>query len=383
MRAVRHRPRLRARRDRHCARTRGRVRARAKPGQLPSEHHRDPRGDRADHARYRLRRPRPLLLLARRHLGARTRADRLGVEGAGGGAAPALRRSRHRRGRRRPRPRARHLPRTADPRLRPEDHHFLGRLHAPHARAPATRHQPRGDRVTTLRIAVLAPDVLDSNGDAANARVLAARARWSGVAADVVPLAVAADAEVRPDVLVAGTGADEDLAAVLALLREVAPTLRSWVEQGTQVLAVGAGWDMLAGSISTPHGEVEGIGLFPGASIAGERVTDDLLVESSSGVLVGFENHERRMTGIAPADALGRVLHGTGDGVGYEGYSAGGLLGTHLHGPVLAKNPVLADTILRRALGDSYSASDARIRTVDDTARAARDVIAKRLGVGR
>lgn len=61
------------------------------------------------------------------------------------------------------------------------------------------------------------------------------------------------------------------------------------------------------------------------------------------------------MTGIAPEDALGRVLHGTGDGAGHEGYAEGGLLGTHLHGPVLAKNPSLADAILRRALGDAYS----------------------------
>ncbi|AZZ48815.1 hypothetical protein C5C31_03940 [Rathayibacter rathayi] len=383
MSTVRHRPRLRAGRGRDPARAGGGVRARAEPGQLPSEHHRDPRGNRADHARHRLRCARPLLLLARRHLGARTRADRLRVEGAGGGAASALRRSRDRPGRRRPRTRAGLVPRAADPRHWPEDHRLLGRLHAPHARAPAPRHQPRGDRVTTLRIAVLTPDVLDSNGDAANARVLAARARWSGIAADVVPLAAAADAEVRPHVLVAGTGADYDLPEVLALLREIAPTLHSWVAQGTQVIAVGAGWEMLAGSIGTSAGDIEGIGLFPGASVAGERATDDLLIESSDGILVGFENHERRMTGIAPEDALGRVLHGTGDGAGYEGYSVGGLLATHLHGPVLAKNPVLADAILSRALGDSYSASDSRIRSVDETARAAREVIAKRLGVDR
>ncbi|PPH11769.1 cobyric acid synthase [Rathayibacter sp. AY1C1] len=321
--------------------------------------------------------------MARGHLRARARQSRLGVEGARGGAAPALRRCPRRLRRRGPGPRARRVPRSADPRLRPEDHRLLGRFDAPHPCAPAARHQPRGDRVTTLRIAVLAPDVLDSNGDAANARVLAARARWSGVEAEVVPLATASDAEVRPDVLVAGTGADEDLPGVLALLHEIAPTLRAWVDQGTQVVAVGAGWEMLAGSISTADGGARGIGLFPGDSVTGERATDDLLVETPSGVLVGFENHERRMTGIPLEHALGRVLHGTGDGAGHEGYAVGGLLGTHLHGPVLAKNPSLADAILRRALGDAYSPSDERLRLVDETARAAREVIAKRLGVGR
>ncbi|KZX20070.1 type 1 glutamine amidotransferase [Rathayibacter tanaceti] len=237
--------------------------------------------------------------------------------------------------------------------------------------------------MTILRIAVLAPHLLDSNGDAANARVLAARARWAGIETDVVPLITPADAVTRPDVLVAGTGADEDLPAVLDLLTSVRSDLHEWAEQGTQVVAVGAGWELLAESIAMTTGTVAGIGLFPGRSVAGERATDDLLLESADGVLVGFENHERRMTGIAPEDALGRVLHGTGDGAGFDGFRSGGLLGTHLHGPLLAKNPVLADAILRRALGDAYATTDGRIREVDETARAARDVITKRLGVDR
>lgn len=237
--------------------------------------------------------------------------------------------------------------------------------------------------MTTLRIAVLTPDVLDSNGDAANARVLAARARWAGADADVFPLARPEDAAVRPDVLVAGTGAEADLPAVLEFLRTIASTVHAWVAEGTQVVAVGASWELMAESLVTRSGELKGIGLFPGRSVAGDRVADDLVVDGADGLLIGFENHERRMTGISAEHALGRVLYGTGDGAGYEGYFAGGLLGTHLHGPVLAKNPALADVILRRALGDAYSISDERIRSVDDTARAARDIVAKRLGVGR
>ena len=240
--------------------------------------------------------------------------------------------------------------------------------------------------MTTLLIGVLAPDVLDSNGDAANARVLAARATWAGLDVRVVPLRERADFSERPDVLVAGTGADEDLPGVLELLRSVRGTLQDWVDEGTEIVAVGAGWEMLAESFETPAGVVAGLGLFPGRAVVAKRTTDDLVVESSAGVLVGFENHARRFEGIDPAHVLGRVLHGTGDGGGVEGYAHGALLGTHLHGPVLAKNPVLADAILQRVAGRHglvHSAEDARTRTADETARAAREVIAKRLGVGR
>ena len=62
--------------------------------------------------------------------------------------------------------------------------------------------------MTVLRIGVLAPDVLDSNGDAANARVLVARARWAGLEAELVGLHHRDDFRERPDVLVAGTGAE-------------------------------------------------------------------------------------------------------------------------------------------------------------------------------
>ena len=236
-----------------------------------------------------------------------------------------------------------------------------------------------------LRIGVLAPAALDSNGDAANARVLAARARWAGLQADVVALAEVDDFAVRPDVLVAGTGADEDLPAVLELLRTVRERLLGWVAEGTEVVAVGAGWELLAESFTTGADVIEGVGVFPGRSVRAERVTGDLIVESALGTLIGFENHVRRFEGIPREQALGRVLHGVGDG-GVEGYLSGGLLGTHLHGPVLAKNPALADAVLARAtqrLGLDYATTDERLRAADETARAAREVIAKRLGVVR
>ncbi|QHC66730.1 cobyric acid synthase [Rathayibacter sp. VKM Ac-2759] len=240
--------------------------------------------------------------------------------------------------------------------------------------------------MTALRIGVLAPEVLDSNGDAANARVLVARARWSGLDAELVPLRTAEGFAIRPDVVVAGTGADQDLPDVLGLLLENASALRGWVTDGTEIVAVGAGWQLLTESFTTPTGVVAGVGVFPGRSVAGERVTDDLVVSSGADTLVGFENHVRRVEGIDPAHVLGTVLHGVGDGGGVEGYRDGGLLGTHLHGPVLAKNPVLADAILTRISGRRslvYTTTDARLRAADETARAAREVIAKRLGVVR
>jgi CobQ-like glutamine amidotransferase family enzyme len=80
------------------------------------------------------------------------------------------------------------------------------------------------------------------------------------------------------------------------------------------------------------------------------RITGDLVVQAPRlGQLVGFENHARDYVG-AEASPLGRVRSGTGNGrgSGQEGVRMGDVIGTHLHGPVLAKNPRLADAILGR-----------------------------------
>jgi CobQ-like glutamine amidotransferase family enzyme len=68
--------------------------------------------------------------------------------------------------------------------------------------------------------------------------------------------------------------------------------------------------------------------------------------------LAGFENHAGRTVLEEGAEPLGRVVAGFGnDGEsGYEGCRSGRVLGTYLHGPLLPRNPWLADWLLARAL---------------------------------
>ncbi len=69
--------------------------------------------------------------------------------------------------------------------------------------------------------------------------------------------------------------------------------------------------------------------------------------------VAGFENHAGRTLLDPGAVPLGRVLAGFGnDGrSGYEGCRIGSALGTYLHGPLLPRNPWLADWLLGQALG--------------------------------
>ena len=69
-------------------------------------------------------------------------------------------------------------------------------------------------------------------------------------------------------------------------------------------------------------------------------------------MLAGFENHAGRTYLDDGAEPLGRVVAGFGnDGEsGYEGCRVGKALGTYLHGPLLPRNPWLADWLLGQAL---------------------------------
>ncbi|TFD57754.1 glutamine amidotransferase [Cryobacterium suzukii] len=235
----------------------------------------------------------------------------------------------------------------------------------------------------------LLPRLLNTNGDAGNARVLAQRIRWSGHDALVVEVHSRADLPEHVDAVSIGSGTDADLVPARDALRTLVEELRVWSNSGVPILAVGTGWELLSWGIELADGSVlEGLGLVAGHAVPrAARATDDIIVASKYGRLIGFENHARDYVG-AEASPLGRVIYGTGNadargsGPQIEGLTMGEVFCTHLHGPVLARNPALADHLLQAAFtrsGLDYSRG-ARSESVDETARAARNQVAVRLG---
>ncbi|MFC6355674.1 type 1 glutamine amidotransferase [Luethyella okanaganae] len=237
-----------------------------------------------------------------------------------------------------------------------------------------------------ITIVSLFPSLLDTNGDAANARVLARRADWAGTAARVVVVESVEDLPAGVDAVVIGSGTDADLLPARDALMTLHDELRRWATEGVPILAVGTGWELLSGGVELANGtEIDGLGVLPGRAVPRQdRVSDDLVVTSRYGRLIGYENHARDYI-HAEGSPLGRVLYGSGNGRDsrQEGVVMGDVFGTHLHGPVLAKNPGLTDHLLTSVLareGVSYAPA-AGAGFVDEMARAARNQIAVRLGL--
>ncbi len=235
-------------------------------------------------------------------------------------------------------------------------------------------------------IATLFPSILNTNGDAANARVLAQRARWSEVAN--VSLVEVEHAEQMPrdvDFVVVGACSEPDVVRAHELLVTVQPALEAAGTAGVPVLAVGTGWYLLSQRFLTPGRSSEaGLGLFSGsASTRSQRISDDLVVDTAHGQLVGYENHSTDYRLGQGEKPLGTVAYGSGNGDGTEGALTGSLVGTHLHGPILARNPSFADHLLSRALertGRTLTLS-ARAQEADRFAANARSAVTAALGL--
>jgi CobQ-like glutamine amidotransferase family enzyme len=206
----------------------------------------------------------------------------------------------------------------------------------------------------------LYPDYLNIYADRGNIAVLTRRASWRGHELDVRPVSVGEP--VHPgehDLLYIGGGQDREQALVAQDLLAKADGVRESVAGGAAVLAVCGGYQLLGRTYRDVKGaELPGIGLFPFDTVAGDtRMIGDVLLECElePGIrrtLAGFENHAGRTRLDPGAQPLGRVMAGFGnDGEsGWEGCRVERAIGTYLHGPLLPRNPWLADWLLAQAL---------------------------------
>ncbi|WP_026919741.1 type 1 glutamine amidotransferase [Gordonia shandongensis] len=217
---------------------------------------------------------------------------------------------------------------------------------------------------STLRIGLVLPDVMGTYGDGGNALILRQRARLRGIAAEIVEITL--DDEVPDSLDVYTLGGAEDYAQRLATRHlQRYPGLQRAADAGRPVLAICAAVQILGHWYETAAGErVPGISMLdvttsPRAERAiGELVTDPV-IDGLSAPLSGFENHRGATSLGAAAAPLARVRSGVGNGVdGVEGAVQGGVISTYMHGPVLARNPELADHLLATAVGAGLSPLD-------------------------
>ncbi|MBQ4528843.1 MAG: glutamine amidotransferase [Clostridia bacterium] len=234
-----------------------------------------------------------------------------------------------------------------------------------------------------ITIANLYPDLLNLYGDFGNIRTLCYRLNERGYEAKVTEYFVgdAIDFD-NTDIIYLGGGGEKELIAVNEELCPVRDKLKSYVEDGGVMLATCSGFEILGKTFETESGVFDGLGILNiSSSWNKDRFIGDVILDSTlvNDKIVGFENHNTRIE-IGSYEPLGIVQCGCGnDGInGREGVCYKNLIATFLHGPLLPKNPSLADYILFKALerkGDSTP-----FISIDDTEEnAAREYMLKKI----
>lgn len=243
------------------------------------------------------------------------------------------------------------------------------------------------DDVKPLTIVHLFPELLNLYGDGGNVIALTRRLQWRGLPVEVreVGMGDAMDFS-QADIVFIGGGADREQMIVKDAMVARKSELSAYVADGGVLLAVCGGYQFLGHSYAMDDVVVEGLGVIDMETVRGEgRLIGNAVIQSDicDAPIVGFENHGGRTTLGPDAKPLGRVLgktFGNNGEDGFEGVHQGNLIGTYLHGPLLPKNPQVADYLIAQAYDRRGDVLE--LAPLDDTIELeANRVMAKRLNV--
>ena len=210
-----------------------------------------------------------------------------------------------------------------------------------------------------ITIGHLYPDLLNLYGDRGNIQCLVKRCQWRGIEAETIPFELEDEIDFsKLDIVLLGGGSDREQMLVCEKLKEIQKDFKAYVENYGVVIAICGGYQLLGNYYKTEQGTMKGLELVDLYTEQGEgRLIDNIVLQSDllDMPIVGFENHGGR-TYIKDNKPLGKVLYGAGnDGKsGYEGVVYKNVIGTYLHGPLLPKNPQLADWLISHALEQKY-----------------------------
>jgi CobQ-like glutamine amidotransferase family enzyme len=205
-------------------------------------------------------------------------------------------------------------------------------------------------------------DKLNLYGDIGNVITLKKRAEWKGIQMNILNIDDTKEISLQEmDLFFIGGGSDREQKIATDKLTYIKDELKTKIEEGTPGLLICGGYQFLGKKyITLKKEELNGLGIFDFHTEAKEkRLVGDIILESEIfGTIVGFENHSGQTFHQLPT--LGKVKKGYGNTEenGYEGLHYKNIIGTYLHGPILPKNPTIADYLIDQAILKKYGTKE-------------------------
>jgi lipid II isoglutaminyl synthase (glutamine-hydrolysing) len=236
--------------------------------------------------------------------------------------------------------------------------------------------------VKKIVIAHLYPREMNIYGDLGNIITLKKRLEWRGYEAEVKPVEVGVGFDFNAVDMVFGGGGQDSGQLVMGVdLLMRGEALRQMATDGVPMLVICGSYQLFGRGFTTMEGqEIPGIDVFRASTVGGRvRMIGNVVVDSPYGRLVGFENHSGQTMLESGQEPLGKVRKGYGNNPGSkrEGAISGNAIGTYMHGPLLPKNPRLADHLILTALKRRYGVGE--LEPLDDKL----EVLAAKVAAGR
>lgn len=222
----------------------------------------------------------------------------------------------------------------------------------------------------TLNLVHIYPREMNIYGDSGNVKVLVRRLEQRNIKAKVSGVSAGQPMPKNVDIIMGGGGQDSGQQVIEKDLQKKKAEFKKMAEDGVAMLMVCGMYQLFGHYFSTKDDvKIPGIGIIDAVTKAGDRrMIGNLVVQSPFGRLVGFENHSGQTELAGDQLPLGKVIKGSGNNGsdGREGAVYKNVFGTYMHGPILPKNPKLADEIIRRALDRRFGKGAVALQPLDD-----------------
>ncbi len=216
-----------------------------------------------------------------------------------------------------------------------------------------------------LKILYLYPDILELYGDYGNIQVLKYRIESRGYTAIIDRYSIGDNAPNFSDydIVFAGGGADNEQNILANDLIKYKNSISEAIENGVFFLLICGSYQLFGKYYKDVDGNIiNGLEIFDYYTEAHpdrkKRCIGNIVIEANLNGLntkvIGFENHGGQTFNIS--SSFGNVLFGNGNKFEdtEEGFFQKNVIATYLHGPLLSKNPELADYIIKYCLERKY-----------------------------
>ena len=213
-----------------------------------------------------------------------------------------------------------------------------------------------------LRLLWLYHDIMDLYGDSGNIKVIKKRCEDRNIRFVLNTMGIGQNVDFNDyDLVFFGGGADAEQNIIYKDLLKRKDSIIDALNNDTFFLLICGGYQLFGQYYKDQdNNKIMGLGINDYYTVAKDNIRcigniyikcqlDDEEIE-----VIGFENHAGQTENVN--NPLGKVIKGYGNTIDstYEGYYDGKCLGTYIHGPLLPKNPALADFVIKRALSKRY-----------------------------